>query len=219
MNLEMIRKEVENLIDDESFDPDTIYSYITNCVQSVCAMVRIPSLKRLGTVTLSASGYSVDISDIGGSSFGGILTKAVNSSGAEYKIYRDLEHLMDDYPTMGESGNACGVALEGKTLYYNPIPDADETATIVFYKVPSLITKQEDIPSDIPEYLHRKLLVHGSAWIIYDQIEDGIDGPKLNTINHHFHSFSEDNKESGIVKLREYLAQRKIHHITSRWNN
>jgi hypothetical protein len=36
-------------------------------------------------------------------------------------------------------------------------------------------------PDGIPEFLHEDLLINYGAWKIFDQIEDGIDGQKVNT--------------------------------------
>jgi hypothetical protein len=178
-------------------------------------MVRVPSLKRMGSVATSSSVAYVDVTSIGGSLFGGVLTKAIRSDKAILEIYPNLEELLNYYPLLDEEGSILGVALEGKTLYYQPM--ADDTIFLVFYTNPPLLTTDRSIPDWIPDHLHRKLLVHGTAYIIYDQIEDGVEGEKVNTASHFYHSFNEDSKNSGIVKMREYLGQRRIHHISSVW--
>jgi len=92
------------------------------------------------------------------------------------------------------------------------------SATLVYYTRPALLSKNTEEPSLFPEHLHRKLFVHGAAWMMFDQIEDGIENEKkVNTQSQFFHSFSEMNKEAGITKLREWIGLNKIHHISSTW--
>jgi len=120
------------------------------------------------------------------------------------------------YPTLDSTGVPKDIALENKTLWYHPM--GAYTASIVYYTCPALLVNKTDEPTDFPGHLHRKLFVHGAAWMIYDQIEDGIEQQnKVNTKSHFYHSFHEDNKTSGIVKLREWIAMNKVHHISSTW--
>ena len=95
---------------------------------------------------------------------------------------------------------------------------SEYTGTLIYYTSPTLLSKNADSPSQFPDHLHRKLFVHGAAWMIFDQIEDGIEqDKKVNTQSQFFHSFSEINKESGIVKLREWIGMNRVHHISSQW--
>ena len=219
MNLGQLRREVEILIDDESFDSFTVDQYINQALRYATELVKFPSLKRFGTVTVGGTGSNAygDIEDLGISEFSGILTRVTDEDGSEVTIMPKLESLIDKYPTMEEVGDVESVALEGNILWFQKIPESPQTLAVVFYKTPDLLSANSDKPI-IPEHLQRSLLVHGAAWMIYDQIEDGIEGKKVNTINHHYHSFDESNKESGIVKLREWIAVRRIHHISSIWS-
>jgi len=87
----------------------------------------------------------------------------------------------------------------------------------VYYLNPSFLEEDTDIPTDFPEYLHRKLFVNGAVYFIYDQIEEEVEGKKINTTNYYWQSFSEDNKESGIIKLKEWISRQRIPYISSCW--
>jgi len=215
MNLEEMRKEVANLVDDPSYSFDQIDGYINEAIGYAAGLVKLPALKRVGSVTLSEDAYYVSLNSLTDEIIG-MITYAVLSNGTELSILNGVEELMMSYPKLDSVGVPKVVALEHKTLWYHPM--GDYTATLVYYTVPALLTSNDDIPSEFPKHLHRKLFVNGAAWMIFDQIEDGIeDNKKVNTQSQFFHSFSDLNKDSGLVRLREWVGANKIHHISSIW--
>lgn len=217
MNRGEIRTELENLIQDGSFDETILNTYINSALLRTCAYVFLPSLKRVDTVDTNLGVAYAVLTGLNGG-FSGVLRRVVDSSGNLMTIYKDLDMLMDGYSTLAEVGNVETVALEGSTLWYQKIPETAETLTILYYKNPASLDRDSDEPSDIPEHLQRALLVNGAAKLVYDVIEDGIEGEKVNTKAQFYLSFSEANKESGITKLREWLAKIKVHHISSFWS-
>lgn len=218
MKLEHIRREVENLVDDPSFDSETIDQYINQALEYVASQINLPTLKGLGVVSTELNQAYTDMSVISGNNFSGILRLVVREDGKFPTIYADLESLILEYPTLDQEGNIEAVALDGNTLWYQKIPTTETPLTVVYFRDPAPLVKDSDIPSDTPSHLHRHLYVHGAAYLIYDQIEDGIDGEKVNTANHRWQSFDENNKLSGITKLREWLGKRRVHHISSVWS-
>ena len=215
MKLVDIRKEVANIVDDSSYAPDEIDSYINEAVQYTAGVVKIPALKRVGTVTFTADAYTVSLATMTDELIGKI-TFAVLANGKELSILNGVEEMLMFYPTLDSLGYPDSVALENQLLWYQPM--ADTTGMIVYYTRPASLTRDADEPTDFPAHLHRKLFVHGAAWMIFDQIEDGLEQEKkVNTQSQFYHSFSEDNKHSGIVKLREWIAMNRVHHISSTW--
>ena len=215
MKLEQMRKEVANIIDDSSYDAEAIDSYINEAVQYVGMQIKLPSLKRVGTVTFTEDDYSVSLVNLTDELIGKI-TYAVLANGKELNILNGVEEMLMFYPTLDALGSPASVALENQLLWYQPA--SATTAMIVYYTRPALLVKNVDTPTEFPSHLHRKLFVHGAAWMIFDQIEDGIEeSKKINTQSQFYHSFHEDNKNSGIVKLREWIAMNKVHHISSTW--
>jgi hypothetical protein len=218
MNLEEIRTELSGIIQDSSFGIETLDSYINQSILYAGGEVNLPHLKGINTIaTIIDQAYTTLTGLTGG--FSGRLTRVKNSDGDPISIYPNLELLMDEYPTMVEEGDVEAVALEGYTLWYQKIPTAAETLTCLYYRNPSTLSKKDDIPSDFPPHLHRHLFVHGAAWIAYDQIEDDEEDKKVNTKSQFWLSFDEDNKHSGITKLREWIAKTRRHNISSSWRH
>lgn len=215
MDLLKIRTELSNLVQDASFS-NTLDSYINQAILYAGANVDLPHLKGIDTVdTIVSQAYTTLTGLTGG--FSGKLRKVKDSDGNPITIYPNLDLLMDEYPTMVEEGEVEAVALEGYTLWYQKIPEAAETLTCLYYRDPTTLSKNEDIPSDFPAHLHRNLFVHGAAWIVYDQIEDDEEGGKVNTKSQFWLSFDETSRHSGITKLREWIAKTRSHNISSSW--
>ena len=216
MNRLEIRTEIENLIQDSSFSTDTLNDYINQAILYAGANVDIPELKGIDTVDTVLSQAYTTLSNLTGG-FSGRLRRVKDTDGNAISIFSDLALLMDAYPTMDEAGDVEAVALEGSTLWLQKIPAAAETLTCLYYKNPTTPSADTESPSDFPTHLHRQLFVYGSAWIIYDQIEDGVEEEKVNTKGQFWLSFDEGNRHSGIVKLREWISKTRRHNISSSW--
>lgn len=216
MNRLQIREEVENIIQDDSFNDDTLNEYIDQAILYAGANADIPELKRISTVdTILGQAYA-SLSDLAGG-FSGKLQRVKNADGDNITIFPDLALLMDEYSTMEEEGEVEAVALEGSVLWYQYIPAVIETLTCLYYRNPTLLSDDDGSPSDFPEHLHRQIFVNGVAWIVFDLIEDGIEGEKVNTKAQFWLSFDERNRNSGIVKLREWISKTIRHNISSSW--
>lgn len=216
MNRLQIRTEIENIIQDNSFSETTLNEYIDQAILYVGANTEVPELKGISTIdTILGQAYASLSGLIGG--FSGKLRRVKNADGDAISIFSDLALLMDEYPTMDEEGDVEAVALEGSTLWYQDIPAEVETLTCLYYRNPTTLSLDTDIPSDFPAHLHRQLFVHGCTWMIFDEIEDGMEGEKVNTKGQFWLSFDERNRHSGIVKLREWIAKTRRHNISSSW--
>lgn len=217
MKLEAMRKEVANIVDDGSFNAEDIDGYINEAIRYAAGLVKLPALKRVGSVALVSTASSVSLASLTDKVIGSV-TYAVLSTGAELNILNGVEELLMSYPKLDEVGTPKDIALEHQTLWYQPMGDFD--ATLIYYTSPTLLSKNGDEPSSFPEHLHRRLFVHGAAWMMFDKIEDGIETEKkVNTQSQFFHSFSEMNREAGITKLREWIGTNRVHHISSIWRH
>ena len=131
---------------------------------------------------------------------------------------------MDEYvssyiPDLLKTGDVEAVAVEGNTLWYQYVPEDDLTSvTVMYYRAPELLSNNTDTPSDFPSFLHRKLFIYGAAWLIYNEIEDGIDGEKINTKSAFWESFDTRNRDSGITQLREWVGRSNVHLTNSIWD-
>lgn len=208
MNLEDIRNEVISVVSDSSFSTEYITAIVNETLQKVCGRVIIPGLKMLTTATLDIGVSSVSLS----SDFGGRVVRVLNSSGEVVEVLTSLELMMDRFGAMEEVGELEAVCQEGNVLWFAERVSAPETVTILYLKRPGELVAGSDIPSELPDFLHRDLLVYGTAVVLFNQIEDGLDGAKTNT-QVYMGLF-----EQGISRLCDWIGRNKRHYISSVWS-
>jgi hypothetical protein len=210
VDLGTIRNELEGVIPAAGYAQETLDQYINEAYQDVAAKVTIPDLKGIGSIATTVSVGYVTMTVLTGG-FSGTLKRVRSSVYDEIAIYPRLELLFDDYTDMSEVGDVEAVCLEGSILWYVKIPAAAQTLTVLYYSKPPTLSSDGDIPSLIPDHLHRKLLVHGAAWKMWDDTESGVDGEKVNTNN----QLSLYN--SGIADFGVYLGKNRRHYVSSMW--
>jgi len=216
MNLGEMVTEVSNLIQDDSYSNAAITRYINNTIKYVADTVNLPGLKGIDSVDTVVGQNYATLTGLA-SGFSGRLVGCISDS---IIIHPSLEDLMYCYaPDIDEEGSVEGIALEGTVLWYQKIPTSAESLVLIYYQNPETLTGDDDTPpADIPESVHRKLFVHGTAHFIYNDIEDGLDGEKVNTNAQFWQAFSHKNRHSGLSELKSIIAIKKVHHISSVWN-
>lgn len=212
MNLQEIRTEVQIVAPEPSFTDSDYNSLINEAYREVCARVVIPGLKSYDSFQTTAGvAYKTLTSLTNG--FSGILRRVVRATDdAIVTILGSLEELVDTYPEFDTAGDVEAVALEGNTLWYQYVPATAQSLRVYYTANPSSLSSDSDEPSAIPDFLHRKLLVNGTAKLVWEQIETDIEVPKVQT------QVNEGQFERGIVLLQEWIAKNRKHKITSYWS-
>jgi hypothetical protein len=219
MNLGDMITEVDNIVDDSKFTSGMITDYINQAVQYAAAQVDLPGLKKLITAKTVVGQPYCSLAGVTGG-FSGRLVRASDSGIAIYPNLQLLmdEYVSDDYLDLTQVGDVEAIALEGKTLWYQYVPAGITDIILLVYQNPSSLTANADIPSDFPDHVHRNLFVHGAAWMMFDMIEDGLEGSKPNTAAQFLLSFDESNRHSGITKVREWVGKSRKHWKSSVWS-
>jgi len=118
----------------------------------------------------------------------------------DVRILPSLADLHAEYvASIDQSGAVEGVALFGSKLHYQHIPTGAETLRLFYYGIPTEMTEMDDTPTALPEPLAKDLLLHGALFKLFAKIEDGIEGPKMNT-RHYGDLFAYD-----LGRLDHYL--------------
>lgn len=221
MQLQEIRDEVSILVADDSYVSKRLDNYINQCFNYLNTIIGLPGRKSITSIDTVVGQAHVSLTNVTGG-FNGTISKAICSSGS-LRIYPNLELLFDDYADSDnvdllETGTLEGVAVEGNTFWYQPVPTTSTSITVMYYSNIPLLTTDSDVPNDIPEALHRRLFVYGTAWIIFDQIEEDVEEAKVNASSFFYQSFDEKNRHSGITKLREWVGRNRKHYISSSWS-
>lgn len=98
-----------------------------------------------------------------------------------------------------EEGDIQYVVDEGGFLYYKLVPVQSQDIKLTYYTKPAKIEEYDDsIPYCIPKGLHHQTLVMYALWDIFTEIEDGLEGQKINT-NYYGNQFA-----TGLEMLKIY---------------
>lgn len=181
-----LQSKVANILQDTSLVAD-IPDYLNQAVSEIAGGLPstlgsvvtppLPNLFTIDTVETVIDTASVAMP----ASFQRNLQFATNSAGIEIDVFDSMIEFAQFYPLMTASGSVQAVVEQGGRLYYQRIPTAAETLTLHFYKLPTEMTLNTDIPTCIPLHLQLPLLVNHAAFKLFELIEDGEAGMGVNT--------------------------------------
>ena len=214
MKVSEIIDEIYLIVKDDSFFDDTgkaaLIRRINLAVANACAYpgIEIPSLKKLGMITTDTTEPYAPVDGIADNFSGRILR--IGEPG-KIKVYGALEDLYDDYYPLTAVGDVEAACISGNVIWYQNIPATATDIMCILQDEPPLAEVDTDVIPIIPEPFQMRIVVHGVAAHLYDTIEDGVDGAKVNTDN------SKRELAIGIQKWMEFLGQRRQHNKTSHW--
>lgn len=213
MNLQQIRKGVQEIIQDESFSAEEITSVINDLYRWFMMETLNPGLKTVVPVqTIPGQNY-IDLSYRNENIS---MVKKALYDGNPLEDYSSLESLLFSFD-MTKEGRLCAYTVEGLTIWYVYMPPKPETVLLLCYKHPETLYRDKDIPVHIPDHLHTQTLVFGSAYMLYTSIEQDTELPKTNTSFYWNASVNKQNPDSGIQLLHTYMGTIRKPHISSMW--
>ena len=203
-----LHDEVSIVVQDSSETiEDMIDQKIEEAFFAVHSRCIIPDLKRIGSFT-TVVGQAWTTMPTG---FNGKLLFVGNDSTSLAIADSGVTQLMEVTPLLDESGPVHTVGLEGSILYYQGIPSSPITYPLLYVIKPTALSVSDEVPSYIPEYLQRSLFIHYAAAQIFNIIEDGIDGEKVNT------SAQLLLHEKAVEQLDAHFAARRVASARSVW--
>jgi hypothetical protein len=214
MNFIELRNEIEILVDPQDADMESsIPSLINEAIVYIANEpgIILPDLKSIVSVNTVVDQSYTTLPN-GTTTYGGKVIYA-SVGGEPVTCFNTLEDIMQEYPAMDEVGDIESVAVEGQTVWYAKQPEEETAMLLLLYADPPELEDDEDIPSSIPKHLHRETIVRRVASVMFDMIEQGEDGSKINTI------VQTEFYDKGITKLREFLASKRRGMSRSVWLN
>ena len=173
-----VKREIEDFSVEFFTDIPSVINevYVTACDEIDPGVPGLQDIETLGTAVGKA-----------------FITQPAESSGKIIEIYNqdinekltrvngDLETLRAQDVTLTSEGNIEFWLPLGDRIWYAPIPKDSVNLEIIFYKNPILLSGDDDIPVQIPDHLHRSLLVHGTAFHLFSRIEQEGENEALET--------------------------------------
>lgn len=168
---------VVEIVQDGSFTRGVILDLVNRGLGEIAGLVKLPLLLDDDTVNTGVApsaalptGYSR-----------GLFFVSSLGQGRRIKIEESFLRFLGYYPTLDSEGDVARVSVRGLSLFYQPIPATPDTLTIHFYRNPTLLALDTDVPGCLPDHLQIPLLSCFAAKEIFAVKEDGIDGKKVNT--------------------------------------
>lgn len=170
--------KVQQRIRDTGYSSSEIQNYINDTQNDVFNEYRLPFMQTTQNYTLT-QGVS-DITNGTGlpSNFVQAIDLTLTSLGREKVLpYRDFKWVDDTTPDPDDTTTHSTNVPEywykfGDTIKVYPVPDAAYTLTLRYYKKPTLLSSDADVP-DIPSEFE-ELLVSGAAYRVL-QVKDNYD--------------------------------------------
>jgi len=184
--LETLRENVVDAIQDTSIEDDFIDAKFNEALELCADYVLLPELESSGTFTTATDTHSVVIPTSWNYHRG--LYSAYAPDTELIDVVSSLRLLKNDYPDIDNtdimSGNICIVTTGSGSIYYYLSPETETIVTCGFYQHPTPLTEDSHIPSCLPASMQNELLENYALWKCWKIIEDGIEGPKINTAHH-----------------------------------
>lgn len=185
METEDIIAEVQSVIQDGEWTDANVLSIINRGLVTIAAGVLLPD--RYQVTPPLPDLYAVDTVDtVVGSGICDLpmdyqreVVQVLNENYESIIIVPSFRRFLQDHPQQNV-GSVYVCAAHGKRLLYRDIPETAETLTIHYYARPTDLAAADE-PDSLPESLQLPLLQSYACQYIFNQIEDGIEGQKINT--------------------------------------
>jgi hypothetical protein len=170
--------KVRAKVQDDSYSVEQILQLFNQCLVELAGDFLLPELETWATIATdpTSSTVSLPANYQRNLRFCNSLTQSRRVSVMGSRAQVDRHFIRRD-----ESGRVLAVAPLGRQLYYQRIPQTAEQLELNFYRYPELLRSREQKPTCIPPHLVEGLLVNFAAAELYSEIEDGIEGPQVNT--------------------------------------
>lgn len=196
--------------------------HLNNCYDYVASQVLLTSLESSGVATSVVDSISTEIPTDW--LYHRNLFSCEVEDNSPITILNSKEHLRRIYPdfeTVKQSGTIDYLVVSGSSIIYYPIPSDPVELVCGYFKIPTWLEKPIEGYScgcdelvTIPIGLQPKLLESYICWKIWQRVEDGIEGRKVNTA-YYYNLFKE-----ALVELEDTTdvgQSRRLVYRSSNW--
>ena len=154
---------------------------INQCNVDIASDIDIKELATVDTVTFTAGSNTVALP----SDFHKNLDFGKNTSTNRNLIVIDSRRLIDrNIEKTTRTGNVMVACNDFPNIYYQYSPSSDQTGSMYYHKLPTDLTLTSEFPAYIPTGQVFRIFNNYILAQMYDVIEDGVEGEKVNTLHH-----------------------------------
>lgn len=179
MQIASILDAIQRKIQDDSYSrQDDLLPLVNEGLGVIATEAPLPGLFTIKDDFSCPSGtHAVALPD----DYGNWLKHAYNlTRKTRVRLYGSVTELMEHYPALDASAPVCAAAVYGNVLYVQGVPTSAETLQIAYYAKPTMFSESVSDVSYLPEHLQQPLLVNYVCKEVYNEIEDGVEGLKVN---------------------------------------
>jgi len=180
INIPRLIARIARTVQDRSYSDSDILEYINEGLFAVTGMAALPELERSAiVVTDPDSNYVYLPADY----HNHLRFVYSGNRRRSIRIYSNIVRLREEHPLQLAGGFVRVVAVSGSRLHYYPSPAQGEVLEIVYHAKPGEYENKLGQPDYMPPHVGFRLLHAYCCMRIYDEIEDSVDGQKLNTMS------------------------------------
>jgi len=178
MTADDIIARVVSKIQDSAFTEAAILDLINDGRFHIATIIDLPSLRTSDTLVATSTENSVELPDDYHKGIFWVWSTTQNRRiGKRLGDYYNILTFLETYP--GQTGRIDAVCVDGPDLLYQGA--ADDGLIIRYYKKPAVISDTDDSPEELPYQFQQRALEAYCCKEIFADIEDGMEGQKVNT--------------------------------------
>jgi len=162
-------------------DRDFILAVLNQCNADIASRIDFKELATVDTITFTAGENTISLP----SDFHKNLDFGRNTTTNRSITVLDSRRIIDrQMDRIDRTGNVILVALDYPNIYFQYSPSANQAGTIYYHRLPTDLTLDGIFPAYIPAGLTFRIFYNYTIGEMYDVIEDGVEGEKVNTMYH-----------------------------------
>lgn len=182
MNVTELVQEVLDILQDPDYtDTEMVTTRLNEAQRAIADAVMLPDLSNgSDTVNTVTDAYEVALP----ADYQQNLYLAYDADGEYLDIYKDMASVELVRQISMDNGDLEAVCAHGSVLIYQPVPAVATTIAIRYYRLPTAMVADDE--TSFPDGARGNddfewALIHHAAWKIFNKIEDGLEGQKVNT--------------------------------------
>jgi len=184
MNAEELIEEVIDVVDDDDYaDSEVILKYLNQAQQNIADNLYLPDLEDgYDSIDTIVDGYTVPVPP---TYHKGLYLARCGD--IDLDIHSDIRSMVMIHGSLNvELGDLDCILADKRTVTYQNVPSTVTAIDLFFYRRPLPMTEST---TSLPDGVEGNddfewALVHKAAALIFNRIEDGMEGPKVNTDKH-----------------------------------
>lgn len=191
-------ERVQKIYQDGSYDDDEVLVFLNEGLQAV-AFSEDVFLPTLDTSAELETVLNAEVADLPANCSEGFYSAFIGTQ--ELTVHNSWTEMKRTVAMESQAGTVTNVSAKADELYYFPVPEEVETITIFYYRAPTELREstEPDCFTVKTRAVGESALVAYALIRIFEAIEDGMEGQKVNTL------YWEKQYERSMTRLKSMI--------------